>query len=375
MKIKMILAFSILILGNISQGQLVDPMHTIYHGKELSQECMVCHDCEKGQFPTKANLCLLQCARPFSLKGVATRDIVIIDRLVDMYEPVIFAHNLHATMSAISGGCNNCHHFTQSTEDIQSCGTSGCHSETNIVNLKMSKPSLKGAYHRQCMGCHREWSHDTECGFCHAELAEGKSKVAVIDKTDIVGTIHPRIEAEPAYIYHTTYKDGKVVTFHHTDHVELFGLKCTDCHKGDSCSRCHDIGQHETKFVKHVETCFSCHYEKNCDFCHSDKAKPPFNHDISTGFVLGHYHQNVDCNTCHRSVSDFVTPSTNCTDCHIHWEVGVFEHSVTGLVLNDDHVEEDCEWCHIDGDFRTTPSCEECHDDISYPEDLPGNRF
>ena len=72
-------------------------------------------------------------------------------------------------------------------------------------------------------------------------------------------------------------------------------------------------------------------------------------------------------------ISDnFVTPSTNCTDCHIHWEVDVFDHSVTGLALNDDHIEEDCEVCHIDRDFRVEPTCDNCHDGISYPRDLPG---
>jgi len=374
MKITIIPVFSFLIVGNICLGQLVDPLHETIQGKEITQECIVCHRCEEGQFPTKANLCLQQCLRPFSTKGVTTNDIVIIDRLVDKYEPVIFAHNLHATMSGMIGGCNNCHHFAQSADEIQSCGTSGCHFETNEVNLKMSKPSLKGAYHRQCMGCHREWSHDTECGFCHAELSDGQSKVAAMDRSDIVGTLHPKIEAEPTYNYNTTYEAGKVVTFHHTDHVNIFGLKCTDCHVGDSCFRCHDTAKQKRKGFKHVETCGKCHTENNCNFCHSDKEKPPFDHDISTGFVLGHFHKEVDCNNCHQSVSNFVTPSTNCSDCHIHWEVGVFDHSVIGLTLNEYHNEEDCESCHINSDFRIEPTCNNCHDDISFPDELPGDR-
>ncbi len=69
-----------------------------------------------------------------------------------------------------------------------------------------------------------------------------------------------------------------------------------------------------------------------------------------------------------------MTPSTNCADCHIHWEVGTFDHSITGLILSEEHLEEDCEWCHINSDFSEEPTCDECHDDISYPEDLPGVR-
>ncbi len=358
-------------------GQLVDPTHpkdhTVVHS-QMNDYCRTCHVCEN---PTKFNPCLMQCARhgaqfTSTHSFEAGPDIVIIDKLMKLYKPVIFSHELHASMSEMSSGCTLCHHYSEESGEIPACDK--CHKiKPDLANL--SKPSLKGAYHRQCLGCHREWSHDNACQFCHEEIGISDKVVSTDDKTDIVGVPHPLIVADEKYVYQTTHKKGPVVTFHHTDHVDLFGLKCTDCHKGDSCCRCHDTVTHEDRVVEHVETCCSCHLEKNCDFCHSTKEKPPFNHDISTGFVLGHYHQNVDCNKCHRSVSNFVTPSTNCTDCHIHWEVGVFDHSVTGLVLNDDHVEEDCEWCHIDRDFRTTPSCEECHDDISYPEDLPGNRF
>ena len=376
MNLKITLILTVLIVGNICIGQikLIDPMHDTHHRKELSQECMACHKCDSGQFPTKANLCLQQCIR-LSSAFVSTNDIVIIDRLVDKYEPVIFAHELHASMSAMSGGCENCHHFSKSADEIQSCGTSGCHSEVNMVNLRMSRPSLKGAYHRQCMGCHREWSHDTACGQCHAELSDGQSKVAAMDRSDIVGTLHPKIEAEPSYNYNTTYKDGKVVTFHHTDHVDIFGLKCTDCHVGDNCFRCHDTEKQKRKTFKHVETCGKCHTETNCKFCHSDKEKPLFDHNLSTKFILGQYHKEVKCNNCHQSVRNFVTPSTNCIDCHIHWEVGTFDHSVTSLTLNEFHNEEDCESCHLDRDFSTSPSCGDCHDDISYPNDIPGERI
>lgn len=364
---------TIIFFLSICYGQLIDPMHATHHGKELSEDCMICHVCKKGETPSSANPCLKQCARPFTPKNSSTQDIVIIDRLVDKYEPVVFAHSLHANMSSMSGGCTNCHHFTQNIDDIESCGSSGCHTDENVVNLNMSKPSLKGAYHRQCMGCHREWSHDTECGFCHADLGGEDSKIAAMDKTDIVGTLHPKIESEPSYIYETYYKSGKIVTFHHTDHVELFGLKCTDCHKGDNCNRCHDTANNERRTIEHVDTCCKCHMEENCSYCHSNTPKPPFEHGRSTGWKLSKYHKNSECSKCHGPVKHFVKPSTNCTDCHIHWEVGVFDHSVTGLTLNEYHIEEDCENCHIDRNFTVEPTCENCHDDTSFPDYSPGD--
>ncbi len=357
-------------------GQIVDPKHPLDHktkNPEMNDYCRTCHTCES---PTKVNPCLMQCARrgaQFSSKQTfkAGPKIVIIDKLMKLYKPVVFSHELHASMSDMSGGCTLCHHYSEKSGNIPPC--SKCHTiDPYLANL--SQPSLKGAYHRQCLGCHKEWSHANACQFCHVEV-QSSGKAVTQDKTDIVGVPHPLITAKEKYVYNTKYQKEPVVTFHHTDHVDLFGLKCTDCHKGDNCCRCHDTEKHaqqEEPCIDHATTCCNCHVEENCSFCHSTKEKPAFNHDTSTGFVLGHYHKNVDCNKCHSSVNNFITPSTNCVNCHIHWEVGVFDHRVTGLMLSESHIEEDCESCHIKRDFRTEPSCENCHDDIEYPEYSPG---
>ena len=57
----------------------------------------------------------------------------------------------------MGGGCENCHHYNTSGP-ILKC--SSCH-ESSRKREDVSIPDLKGAYHRQCMDCHREWSHDT----------------------------------------------------------------------------------------------------------------------------------------------------------------------------------------------------------------------
>ncbi len=358
-------------------GQLTDTIHPKDHvglNAQMNDYCRTCHTCE---YPTAGNPCLMQCARQGALftSSYSFEDgpeIVVIERLQEFFEPVTFYHGLHASMMDIGDGCIICHHYSEKSGEIPSCNK--CHkNKTDYANLNM--PSLKGAYHRQCLGCHKEWSHKDDCQFCHKETKSLDASISTTDKTDIVGVPHPLISADEKYVYQTPYQKAPVVTFHHTDHVNLFGLKCTDCHKGDTCCRCHDVDKPKEKEcqVDHVESCCKCHMERNCDFCHSDKEKPPFNHDKSTGFVLGHYHQDVDCNNCHSSVSNFITPSTNCTGCHIHWELGVFDHSVTGLVLNDDHIEEECEVCHLDRNFRAVPTCENCHDDITYPDELPGD--
>ena len=146
MKIKIILLLSGLVAANVCFGQIADPAHTTILSKELSEDCMVCHVCEKGEVPSKVNPRLKQCNRPFSPKNPSTQDIVIIDRLVEKYDAVVFAHSLHANMSSMSGGCTNCHHFTQNVNDIQSCGTSGCHSDA--IGQLSSLSALSTSYNK-----------------------------------------------------------------------------------------------------------------------------------------------------------------------------------------------------------------------------------
>ena len=376
MKKPRLLLIVILFATSNNFGQLVDVDYLKDHANinsEMNDYCRTCHICEN---PTKLNPCLMECARyGAQFTGIHSfkegPKIVIMDKLAKIYKPVIFAHELHASMSDISGGCTLCHHYSEKTGEIPSC--ENCHKDKSDMT-KLDEPSLKGAYHRQCLGCHRDWSHDNACQFCHEESSSSDNVVSSGDKTDIVGVSHPLISAEKKYVYQTTYPEGNVVTFHHADHVNLFGLRCTDCHQGDSCSHCHDTVKSEEPKIEHLTTCGSCHNEENCGFCHSSQEKPPFNHDTSTGFFLGSYHKNVDCNKCHSSVDNFVTPSTTCTDCHIHWEVDVFDHSITGLILSENHIEEDCDVCHIDRDFSVAPTCDTCHDEISYPNEIPGER-
>jgi len=62
----------------------------------------------------------------------------------------------------------------------------------------------------------------------------------------------------------------------------------------------------------------------------------------------------------------------NCLSCHKSWNNENFNHKVTGLVLDEDHIENDCEDCHINKNFNAKPTCDNCHDEITYPERLPG---
>lgn len=361
--------------GHAKPGAAKKPGNTTTSGAE----CAACHGCPT---PTHENPCLQSCKRHGAqFLGTHATDegpeIVIIDQLANLYGPVVFAHQLHAEMSAMTGGCTNCHHYSPATGAVPPCRQ--CHEPTRAT-ADLRQPALKGAYHRQCINCHLDWSHENACGFCHVQApdknAAGTTQAPKAhDPTDIVGTRHPMIKATPTYTYQTTEPTGPVVTFHHEDHVEKFGLQCVDCHRGDSCASCHSKdGTKVKKKLDHVTTCGACHAERNCSFCHSKGSKPEFDHKISTGWSLDPYHKRVACNTCHGEPQDFRKPERRCTSCHIHWEVGSFNHAVTGLKLNEEHRELECASCHVNLDFAVTPSCTDCHDEAMLPAKLPGTK-
>ncbi len=345
--------------GVVEKSHSMPRFNTRTHISEL--ECNQCHTCD---LPTPENPCLVDCPRHMGHFHTEQRPddgpkVVIIEQLADLYDPVPFAHELHATMSDMVGGCENCHHYSEPGGAIPPC--SECHDPAKGP-LDLNKPSLKGAYHRQCMNCHLDWSHENACSFCHLEhhddIAEGQ-----VDKTDIVGVKHPMISATDSYYYDTTNEKGPVVTFHHTDHVDQFGLNCVDCHRGDTCASCHDQEAAKPSHVEKMASCTECHEERGCRFCHGYERKPEFEHGASTGWDLGERHADLSCQECHGTPKVFHTPKTSCISCHTSWEDGDFDHAITGVIFNEDHEDMDCSDCHMDLDFKAQPACDDCHDD------------
>lgn len=343
-------------------------------------DCQTCHKCK---YPTAKDPCLWPCAR-FELMSTYKfsdkyPDKVTIDRLENIYEPVVFSHGIHADMSNVSGGCIQCHHYSKDNE-IHAC--SDCH-ERERLRDDVSIPDLKGAYHQQCMDCHREWSHSTECTSCHAL----KNTEGGFTKADTLYTKHEPLKTPKKIIYETDSEEGKLVTFFHDQHNKVFNFRCKDCHQNEVCVKCHDVTKKvqdvnaEHKLVdlgeKSMEEshsiCSSCHkVEDKCAVCHNDKERKPFDHIVSTGWALKRYHENLKCQTCHGNKKMFKKLDSKCSSCHEYWSSDNFDHKVTGLILNEDHNELDCEDCHKESDFSNPPTCDDCHDEISFPSSKPG---
>lgn len=363
---KIILHFFLLCLFSIVNAQ------SGHSGKNL--ECTVCHACEK---PTRTNPCLVICPREnvITIKDLpedAPKNILInkIKNNENIYEPVIFSHLAHAEMSAMSGGCEICHHYN-STTGVMGCDD--CHEPTrNRIDVK--KPDLKGAYHRQCISCHNQWGGSDDCESCHVETGKTSHPITLDDKID---RIHPQIKEPTEVVYETTSNVGNLVTFYHDEHNELFGLQCDDCHSDESCIRCHH--KTATKFIEERKSsnihyqCSDCHDTENkidCGLCHMGSKKSRFDHTARTGFDLTRFHSKLKCETCHQVKNDFKRVNKECLECH-QWSPEKFKHQITGLRLDETHEEFDCEDCHVKKNFKQ-PECGNCHDDFTYPEKIPG---
>ncbi|TET67820.1 MAG: hypothetical protein E3J45_04225 [Candidatus Zixiibacteriota bacterium] len=150
--------FAVFIGGEVRKGSAVAG-----HAAQVLP-CVACHSCES---PTHEQPCLRPCPRSSPIMMAEPSpdegpEELTIDILVDRYEAVEFPHQMHAE---ISGGCSNCHHHT-AIGDTPAC--SDCHNKPfDPENLQL--PGLKGAFHRQCLDCHREMGATTECTGCHAK--------------------------------------------------------------------------------------------------------------------------------------------------------------------------------------------------------------
>jgi hypothetical protein len=364
--------------------------HSKGHPDSGKLSCKTCHACD---VPTQQDPCLISCPRnrmvPVNEEAGKTVNVVTLDELSKKYMPVIFPHRDHAQMSEMSGGCVTCHHYN-TDGPIQPC--KNCH-EYDRNGQDISKPDLEAAYHRQCINCHREWSHENNCVSCHALKTGNEPFTKNISEKKFSIIDHPKLTEPAKVVYETNYDKGKIVTFYHDEHTKIFGAECISCHKQENCTKCHDKNnpapvqqQAPGTFYKiqktsdqHHKPCFTCHKNDDCSLCHLDKPEGPFNHEVRTGWALNKFHQKLLCSKCHTSVSTgmdahitFVKLDNKCQSCHKNFATGSFDHKLTGLKLDDNHKDLDCISCHENTDFSKSPTCVSCHDDKSFPKNKPG---
>jgi hypothetical protein len=356
-----------------------------------NNDCSRCHTCAA---PTADAPCVAGCTRDKGKHARANHgvdeapDVILIDKLASQYGGAHFNHKLHAGMSQMGQGCAVCHHYCPPGK-IPACKS--CHPAEG-VSSDLSQPGLKGAYHRQCLQCHREWSHEANCSICHlpkAGAAKSPQSAAKApkpapqaakdanDATDIMGKPHPLITAPDKREYVTPYAKGPIVTFYHQGHVDQFGLRCVDCHQQESCANCHDLKKPASKKKTMEEVhavCSSCHKQDKCERCHDTSPRPAFSHD-KTGWPLNRFHQGLSCRACHPTGKPVKKLKSACTACHAGWAQGKFRHAVTGLTLDETHAELGCTDCHPGLKPNLPPTCDGCHDKRDPAKNPPGKRI
>lgn len=350
---------------------------------QTGNDCASCHVCPK---PTPASRCLRPCTRDRSITPADPDlgpDIVFLGELADRFLPVPFDHAGHARMAQMTQGCDVCHHHTPEGEAHPSCKT--CH-EISPEREDIRKPGLRGAYHRQCLSCHRDWSHETRCDACHLpRTGFDPDQPITVTKDDLIGRMHPPIPEPDEVMYESesSVGPGDRVIFRHKDHIHRFGLNCVDCHREDNCLRCHEDRSGLPPRVKpvqdHHQPCAACHNVEDidrCNQCHYDKGGTPparFNH-VQTGWPLGRFHEEVGCRMCHKAVP-FARVESDCNACHADFRYGAFDHAVTGQRLDGIHADADCIDCHAERRFDRPPTCDACHtadEGIDFPAKRPG---
>jgi predicted CXXCH cytochrome family protein len=268
-------------------------------------------------------------------------DVVLLNQLEDEYEPVPFDHTGHARMADMRDGCITCHHeqpdpdpdATIDTHEqagaakVPQCRT--CHAiESDAADIQV--PSLKGAYHRQCLNCHKDWSGDNNCVICHAPRNADAPAEHAPTPGDVIGRMHPPIPAptDKRFVARFTPTAGKHVLFRHVEHVERYGISCVHCHQRDTCADCHSDAAAQNGIHRPVEPaaswrnshgpCMTCHQGQTCTKCHYDEnSEPPkpFDHEL-TGQLLDDDHQTLQCVQCHRGLDFNVQPACGNGDCH-----------------------------------------------------------
>jgi len=339
---------------------------------QMNLDCKKCHICDT---PTKANPCLIVCprnkieiVRHSPSEGPENIIINEIKTEHDLYGPSHFTHRLHSEMSLMAGGCSICHHFNPPGKIVK---CSSCH-ELKRERTDLTKPDLKAAYHRQCMGCHKSWEVETNCENCH-KLNSNKTKEVTLSQIE---KSHPKITIPLKLVYETKSEKGNFVTFYHNEHNIKFGNECRDCHDQESCATCHTEFKLESIMDDVHDRCSNCHdTENSCNKCHNKKITEPFNHKNKTGFSLNNYHSKLSCISCHKSKNNFSGLKKDCTHCHTDKD-GYFDHGITKILLDENHIDSDCEDCHTNNNYKLQPVCNGCHDeDINYPASIPGSRI
>ncbi len=382
--------------------------------------------------------------RPSGYKNFYVLDSRVLNDRSDDYEPVGFSHRIHDEL--VEGDCGVCHHRYSRDEkdrigediktlhaamDIKTGGPcSACHDDMaqnppqrcihcHGLSNEPDDPSrigLKGAYHRQCIGCHERQLKPapapTECASCHHPWIPDHSILVVFQgrpsPQDVTRTClgcHPKVGQDLLKTAHWNWKGQSptLAGYEHRTDVSLTLMVNNYCiaigSNFQECASCHiGYGGVNARFD------FSNPENIDCLVCHDTTGT--YRKDLGRG---GFPDSSIDltaiaqkvgrpsrraCGSCHfysggapnakhgdlepaladpRTAIDLHMGTLNmrCQDCH-----STVDHRIAGMSLSAPAVEGrvSCEKCHgltphgvagalsrhLDDHIRAV-ACETCH--------------
>jgi octaheme c-type cytochrome (tetrathionate reductase family) len=382
--------------------------------------------------------------RPAAYKNYYLLSSVVLGATSDDYEPVRFSHRIHDELTG--GDCSVCHHrhATAAGDRVgleikelhapmeikiggpcAAChaemgqnspqGCARCHGLPNEPDAP-SRIGLKGAYHRQCLGCHerqrKSASAPTECVACHhpwtpdhAPLVAFADKPGPREVTRVCLSCHPKAGQDVLKSAHWNWKgySPTLKGYEHRIDIGLSLLVNNSCltigPNQQECAACHiGYGWVDAKFdfadPANID-CLVCHdttgtYRKNagkggfpdptldlaaiatrvgrptrqaCGSCHFVSGDAPYVRHGDLEPVLAHPPADFDM---HMGALKM-----RCQDCHT-----TAKHRIAGMSMSAPAVEGRvrCQTCHgqsphgVAGmlgrhldDHVKTVACETCH--------------
>ena len=325
----------------------------------------------------------------------------------------------------IAGRCNRCHTpFWMDTRMAERCES--CHTDVSLQwsdparlhgALHLANPK---ATCRTCHPDHRglnapltdqrafKFLHESQgyslkahriqpdrtpfaCSDCHI-----RNDLAQFDETPCK-TCHTKLDGSFTIVHAITFGNGCLAchdgldsygsNFDHNKSIfPLMGL-----HAQVACGDCHPNARTLEALRTTNQDCFSCHSGQDphqgrlgsdCGTCHTPAGWSPasFDHNLAS-FKLDGRHIAVPCDSCHINNVLQGTPSdcsschqrddkhngqfgVNCALCHTTagWLPVNVNHDLFSFKLTGKHASIACTGCHVNGDFKSTPSdCFSCH--------------
>jgi hypothetical protein len=347
--------------AQISPGELSEA-----HSKlEGSQNCLKCHDREKGVSPEKCLACHValkqrvdaglglharpeyrECAKCHVDHGGKNAPLVFWgDKGKNAFDHALTGYVLAGKHVGIA--CDKCHlaklgpTFLGLRRDCVSCHTDVHRGQVGTI----------------CTSCHNENAWKPASGFDHSRTAY---PLTGLHATVACEKCHPAAGGgEPGARRFKGIPFQSCVNCHQDVHAGKLGASCSSCHTtagwqkterrsfdhdktayplrgrhvAVACEKCHGAGQ--SLRVKH-ERCSDCHADTHrgqlarradggrCEACHDVQGFSPARYSMNdhqkTAYPLAGAHLAVPCDGCHRRdaqrVMRFRFTSTRCVDCH-----------------------------------------------------------